>query len=448
MASQASIDELRQAIINCDTEKIREIHLENPELLLHPDSCDLRYLLLMEAAHYNSGSLSELLNSNFFNFVKLGDEINLEDFLSCAIYDDNQQLTAFLLRNGAKFEGLRWNMNGSLLALYTKIFANSRRKEMLSLLVKNGLKTNVKNERGQSLLYYFVDKFIDEYDEDAAEIAEILINSGVSFNEKDENGISTLIRSVFRENTRLITLLIEKGALENENILHLILSALGRWSCEDLLDLFISKGVDINAKDDSGISSLHATCLLNKNQFIPILMRKGANINAKDSDGLTPFCSIRFEEKNGQKCAVLLIKEISKLVFENLPVSTCDMEVIQAKPEFREHFDKCMLELEQMKKTKFYNFYTYYFVLKLSKNIKKLAKLMKNDEFADELQLKMPDDYFYYKDDLFRIFHEGFILEEKIGKVYSRLNSVFAQIFPDVVIRNLSDCLTVEDLPL
>lgn len=446
MDTLSSTEELRLAIAHCDVEKICEIHSDDPNLILHPDNCELRYLLLTEAAYSNS-NISKLLNSNFFNFLKLKDEIDLEDFLTGAISNDDLQLTEFLLKSGAKFEGRRWNMAGPLLATYTKIFMSSRRKEMLKLFINHGLKIDVKNEAGQNILHHFIDKFISDSDSDAADIAEILINSGVRLSEKDKEGMTVLARSIFRENLPLISYLISKGALEYESIIFLIVIIIGRSNPEDIFNLLLSYGVDIHIKDDTGFSVLHAVCMLSRNNLIRYLLRKGADVNAQDINGVTPLSALDFEKDDSMKCANTLIKEISKLNFENSPVSECDMKIIQANPEFRENFKKCKNELGQMASTKFYDIYSYYDVLKMSKNIKKLAKLMQNDQFLKKFQEKLPN-YVYYMDDLKEIWDEGFMLEGKIVEVYSSLNSVFSQIFPDVVIRKLTDRLAVEDIPL
>lgn len=65
-----------------------------------------------------------------------------------------------------------------------------------------------------------------------------------------------------------------------------------------------------------------------------------------------------------------MVEELSKLVFENLSISEKDVKLIKENPETREHFEKCMKELEKMKNTQFYGYHSYYSVLKGSIRVK------------------------------------------------------------------------------
>lgn len=58
---------------------------------------------------------------------------------------------------------------------------------------------NIRNIRGENLLYEFVKNFGEKGDSDAAEIVEILINSGISvnnfYNRGRETALSCAVRS-------------------------------------------------------------------------------------------------------------------------------------------------------------------------------------------------------------------------------------------------------------
>ncbi|EAY08855.1 ankyrin repeat protein, putative [Trichomonas vaginalis G3] len=56
-----------------------------------------------------------------------------------------------------------------------------------------------------------------------------------------------------------------------------------------LLEYLISKGADINAKDEDGCTPLHYAAGNNNKETAEILISNGADINAKNKDGSTPL---------------------------------------------------------------------------------------------------------------------------------------------------------------
>jgi len=52
---------------------------------------------------------------------------------------------------------------------------------------------------------------------------------------------------------------------------------------------FVSKGMDVNAKDNLGITAIHATALVGHVEIADFLVSKGANVQAKDNNGTTPL---------------------------------------------------------------------------------------------------------------------------------------------------------------
>lgn len=60
---------------------------------------------------------------------------------------------------------------------------------------------------------------------------------------------------------------------------------------EEMFELFIDRGVDINARDQEtkGWTALHGTSMGDPAEKVAILLRHGARIDLRDSDGRTPL---------------------------------------------------------------------------------------------------------------------------------------------------------------
>jgi len=55
---------------------------------------------------------------------------------------------------------------------------------------------------------------------------------------------------------------------------------------KEVVELLIAKGVDVNAKNNRGVTPLH---LANNKEIAELLIANGADVNAKDEDGETPL---------------------------------------------------------------------------------------------------------------------------------------------------------------
>lgn len=83
----------------------------------------------------------------------------------------------------------------------------------------------------------------------------------------------------------------------------------------------------------------------------------------------------------------------------------------------------------------------------MSKNVKKLAHLTKNEEFINNFRAKL-GTISMYKDDLMNLLEEAVTVRNKLDDLGSKLNFIFGDYFPDIILRNLADDLTPQDLPL
>lgn len=333
-----------------------------------------------------------------------------------------------------------------------------KRNEMLKEVIKLGMDTNLYDKKGENLLHTFINRFVLENDPDAVDIAITLLNAGVPLDEpsKNDKEYTPLFFAIKRQNIELAVFIISMGADVNKlsgyeySPLYYTFRKC-YWNSEpekalQLAKLMLSKGADINAKIYYDRTVLHAACHFEFEEIVSFLLWKGADITVVDEDGDTPF-SIMHVESFENPSTFIMIKEIAKLKsFDDTLVNESDIKLIKSYPDLQKYFDECKNELSRMKKTNFYNAYSYWSILKSSKNNKKLAKLLRNENFVNNFEAN--SSFSIYKSDLQQIINEAIRVRDESIIVSSRLCSLFGNYFPDVVIRKLAESLNVEDLPV
>lgn len=204
------IGNLLQALIVEDEKKVRELISSKKWKHLDLSECEK---LIWRAGKVQNINITHLF-INFLKSVCADDNIRLEFLI--AIMEGNIKLVKEFLENGMTTENIRYNKIGSHLpAIYSAIFARSNlegRKEMLTLLLEYGLQTKLKNFFGN--LLDNIALFVREDDKSAADIAEILTDSGVPAEEAFRSR-SNLHSACVLKNIELASCLIKKGANVN-----------------------------------------------------------------------------------------------------------------------------------------------------------------------------------------------------------------------------------------
>lgn len=280
--------------------------------------------------------------------------------------------------------------------------------------------------------------------------AEILLDAVVPLSQLDDDDCSPLLYAINKDNCKLASYLIKRGAdvrMECNFDGHLPLIWAIHTKNVSLIDEILNAGAEINARDGDGSTALHDACLYNHEDIIKLLLRKGADVCVVNNYGKTPFLLLQSGEDNFNQCMVIMTQEFSKVSFENLPIPEICICLILSNSELHKYFEKCKMELSQMKTTRFYASHSYYSVLKMSKNIKYLTKLTKNEQFVKKFEASLWS-FSCFKNDLQGIFDEAILMRDNIKIIAMRLKSTFHGYLPDIVLRKLAENLILEDLPL
>lgn len=397
------------AIENGEPEKICETLLENSEYFNNPERNEQKSALilyfLVNVVVADIEKKEEVVKL-LISFLKFEDS---EKKYFDAIYEGNVKSAESYLKNGTRFEEQEWKKNLQVNWIFLRKNINTR-KEMLEMHLKYGLDTEFKNRFKKNLLNIFIDH-VESDDNDAVEVAKILMNSGVSFNDYNHRGSSPWFNSIEKQNIELVKLFLEKGAnvnVRNKYQSFPLLKA-AEHDNKELFELLLSNGADIRAKRNDGQTALHEACYNTSKQIVSLLLRKGAEIDALNDDDETPlsvFIDFLGKDDDWNQCLLAMLKGFAERVLEKIPVSKTDIKAITKNQKIKKLFDMCLHELNQMAKTKFYAAHSYYSVLKMSNDINKLAALTKNEEFVKKFEAGL-EEFSYYNSDLKSILEEA-----------------------------------------
>lgn len=438
--------DLHSAIEKNDTEFARVTLLNNSEFC--NDMCAIDAVVpLFYALKSENIEIFELL-INFFESITFDAlPATLENYLHTAVASGNLKLTEFFLTKGARFvlppdEIVKRN------SLFDNVFSRNsskNRTKMLQLLLEHGLEVVFKEGNGVDLANQFIRFHVEENDADAVEIVEIILKCGVYMDGVDNEGYSPLQSAIYSKNMKLISYLIDNGAQVNRSPSRCSpLLAAAECHNEEIFDLLVSRGADINGHNKNGHGALHEACgNLNDEKVFNFLIKKGANLNAKTKDGKTALGLLH--SRGNDDLAVVLIKIISIMYFEKIPVSKSDLRLIRGEKKFLRHFTNCTRELRRMRDNKFYSPFTLYRVFKMSNKMKKLVPLTKNEKFVRRFERQL--QFFpYYGTDLRRILGEATKARDESKMILSCLHEIFGRIFPDLILEEIEKNLKLGDL--
>lgn len=215
---------------------------------------------------------------------------------------------------------------------------NARSKEVVSLLLRNGIKIDAKDTHGrtplhwavksarESIVHIFIDKGADVNATDSEgktalhfaakdgmlNIVQILIAAGANVNASDIDGRTPLTRAIEKGDEDVIKCLLECGAdVKASDSTSPVITATEVGELY-ILEILIARGANLDAQDGSGKTALYLAAEANRISFVALLLEKGANSEFSDSEGRTPLYIAQKNHYDG--ISSLLLRHGAKII--------------------------------------------------------------------------------------------------------------------------------------
>jgi ankyrin repeat protein len=205
-------------------------------------------------------------------------------------YDSQEQgvsTARLLLERGADVNARRKDGRTSL-----HWAALKGRVEVARFLLDHGANANMASDTGSTALHMVSE---GEYDsqEQGVSTARLLLERGVDVNAQEKDGWTSLHYAAFKGRVEVAQLLLDHGAKANmetdegESVLHIV--SQGEYDLKEqgvgIARLSLERGVDVNAREKDGWTSLHWAAFKGRVEVAQFLLDHGANANMETANG-------------------------------------------------------------------------------------------------------------------------------------------------------------------
>lgn len=262
-------------IPSCNFVRLRQI-LSTPEGRGLVNTTRIDGLSLVNYALHKSGGCYKILLKFL---IKAGANINRQENNSLpihwAVYNNNMDGLIELIKAGANVNIPINNINQTTLM----VAANEGREIAVKELLKAGADVNLKNNTGETVLYYCNNIY-------SLDIYDILIKAGATFGDKD---LLSNKKGAMEKNAKINRDLLVKELEYTEagkDLSTPLIRAINNNNVE-IFDTLIRQGVNINSPNYNDMTPLMRACVKNNQYMVKRLIEAGADINKQNYFGNT-----------------------------------------------------------------------------------------------------------------------------------------------------------------
>ncbi|CDK31054.1 ankyrin repeat domain-containing protein [Candidatus Babela massiliensis] len=261
-----------------------------------------KYLFNSTKAQFKSddSNLSlEELDTKLINILK-----------QCKISEEDKKEVIRLLLLGANIDVQDKDGNTALI-----IAAKKPNSDIIRILIASGANVNAQNKDANTALMEAIHEYWNPFYYDYyKDIVKLLIANGADVNLKNNKGQTALMWASYKGLIEIFNALIVAGAdiyvQDNDKITPLIWAASGQGKKRPIFELFISRGLNVNAKTNNGNTTLMFASRNDDLDSVKFLIESGAEVNAKNNEGRTAlmFASAHTFDKYKKNMVKFLIE--------------------------------------------------------------------------------------------------------------------------------------------
>jgi ankyrin repeat protein len=174
-----------------------------------------------------------------------------------------------LLETCVTKEEINWQDKYGFTALHSAVAKTDINVKILKYLLEfDGIQVNIPNNDHNTPLHYFCQKF--KWPEDCQEILEMLIKKGADLNVRNKVQEAPIHKAIFNNAIRLLVVSF---------FIPFFPQSISLFPFK--VDLLISNGADVNAKNLDDETPLHYAVRLNRKDLVQTLVVGGADLSCK-----------------------------------------------------------------------------------------------------------------------------------------------------------------------
>ena len=259
---------------------------------LSPDSLIDDYTIF---AHICLTGYKRMLNHMIYKGATININFINSEYADCplteACFGNFSEIVSILLKNGA--DPYR-NQTECLTPLMIACSDGGDRSpnypntKIIKMLVKAGANLNIRSCYGHSALYWLINGYDRDFDDNIYDVIEFLLKNGANVNEIDEENDNNTLLMSYPNDYRLISILIKYGPdlnlinEEGDSILHLT-------GDEEIVKLLIENGANCNIKNNVGGTILHDYASILDIEMCEYIISFSGNPFEKNNDNETVF---------------------------------------------------------------------------------------------------------------------------------------------------------------
>lgn len=201
----------------------------------------------------------------------------------------------------------------------------------------------------------------------------------------------------------------------------------------DIMEVLLKHRAKVNERQENGKTALHLVC---KNPYVQaerrmvILFDYGADLNVLDNDEKTPlgyrgFCENEF-----------LIGELARMKFEGQEIHQQNVNFVENCLNFKEYFDECLNELQEMKDCVVFNNVSMYDIFS-KKQVRKFIVSAGNKNFVQSFQ-SLKGQFRIHEDQLDAAFGKAKVKNAVLQSEEKNIFTALKDHLPSLVLRKVA----------